>query len=40
MFPILVRAAFYYRRQPDIHKRLMLVATISILDAAIACLSL
>src|SRR6185295_15874243 len=33
-------AGFYYRRQPDVHKRLMLLATISILAAAIARLPL
>jgi hypothetical protein len=31
-----VVAVFSYRRRPDIHKRLMLLATISILAAAIA----
>jgi uncharacterized membrane protein YozB (DUF420 family) len=36
VFPILVAAAFAWRRQPEAHKRLMLLATISILDAAVA----
>ena len=36
VFAILVSAAFYFRRRLDIHKRLMLVATIGILPAAIA----
>jgi hypothetical protein len=36
VFAILVGAGFYYRRRSDVHKRLMLLATISILAAAIA----
>ena len=36
VFGILVGAAFYFRRRIDIHKRLMLVATIGILPAAVA----
>jgi hypothetical protein len=36
VFAILVGAGFYYRRRVDVHKRLMLLATISILPAAIA----
>jgi len=36
VFAILIGAGFYFRRQPDVHKRLMLLATISILAAAIA----
>ncbi len=36
MFAILVGAGFYYRRRPDVHKRLMMLATISILAAAVA----
>lgn len=36
VFSCLVGAGFYFRRRPDVHKRLMLLATISILDAAIA----
>ncbi|MGZ8848078.1 MAG: hypothetical protein ACXW3C_16590 [Pyrinomonadaceae bacterium] len=35
-FAIFVGAAFYFRRQLDVHKRLMLLATIGILPAAIA----
>ena len=36
VFAILVGAGFYYRRRPGAHKRLMLLATIAILPAAIA----
>jgi hypothetical protein len=36
IFSILVGSAFYFRRRVDIHKRLMLLATIAILPAAIA----
>jgi hypothetical protein len=36
VFPILVAAALASRRQTEMHKRLMLLATISVLDAAIA----
>jgi len=36
VFAVLVGAGFYFRRRADIHKRLMLLATISILSAAIA----
>jgi len=36
VFAILVGAGFYYRRRPDVHKRLMLLATVSILAAAVA----
>lgn len=36
IFPILVGAAFYFRRRVDTHKRLMLLATIGILPAAVA----
>lgn len=36
VFLILVSAGFYFRRRSDVHKRLMLLATISILAAAIA----
>jgi hypothetical protein len=36
VFAILVSAGFYFRRRADVHKRLMLLATISILTAAIA----
>ena len=36
VFPTLVGAGFYFRRRVDVHKRLMLLATISIVPAAIA----
>ena len=36
LFGILVAAALYYRRRPELHKRLMIVATIAILPAALA----
>lgn len=36
VFAILVSSAFYFRRKPDIHKRLMLLSTIGILPAAVA----
>lgn len=36
VFVILVAAAVSFRRRPETHKRLMLLATISILDAAVA----
>jgi hypothetical protein len=36
VFPSLVGAAFYFRRRPDVHKRLIILATISILSAPIA----
>ncbi len=36
IFSVLVGSAFYFRRRADIHKRLMLLATIAILPAAIA----
>jgi len=36
IFSILVGAAFYFRRRVDTHKRLMLLATIAILPAAVA----
>ncbi len=36
VFAVLVAAGFYYRRRADVHKRLMLLATISILAAAVA----
>jgi hypothetical protein len=35
-FATLVSAAFYFRRRTDVHKRLMLLATIAILPAATA----
>src|SRR6186997_2677180 len=36
VFAILISAGFYFRRRSDVHKRLMMLATISILGAAIA----
>ena len=36
IFAILVGAAFYFRRRLDTHKRLMLLATIALLPAAVA----
>jgi hypothetical protein len=36
VFAILVGAGFYFRRRVDVHKRLMLLATIAILPAATA----
>jgi len=36
VFSILVGAGFHFRRRQDVHKRLMLLATVSILPAAIA----
>ena len=36
VFGLLVGAGFYYRRRADAHKRLMLLATIAILPAAMA----
>jgi hypothetical protein len=40
VFSCLVSAGFYFRRRPDVHKRLMILATVSILAAAIARLPL
>ena len=40
VFMILVGSAFYFRRRLEIHKRLMLLATIAILPAAVARLPL
>lgn len=36
VFAILISTAFYFRRRTDIHKRVMLLATIGILPAAVA----
>jgi hypothetical protein len=36
VFAVLVGAGFYFRRRPDVHKRLMLLATVAILPAATA----
>ncbi len=40
VFAILVGSAFYFRRRPDVHKRLILLSTIAILPAATARLPL
>lgn len=40
LFSALVGGGFYFRRRADVHKRLMLLATISILPAAVARLPL
>ena len=40
VFALLIGAGFYYRRRLDVHKRLMLLATIAILPAAVARLPL
>ena len=36
VFPVLVGAAIAYRRTPDIHKRLMLIATLELTTAGVA----
>src|ERR1041385_8700320 len=36
VFAILIGAALYYRKRVDIHKRLMLIATIALIPAAVA----
>jgi hypothetical protein len=36
VFPVLVGTALLYRRQPDIHKRLMLIATLELVSAGVA----
>jgi hypothetical protein len=36
VFPMLFGAAIYFRQRPDIHKRLMLIATMELITAAIA----
>ena len=36
IFPVLVGAALALRRNPEAHKRLMLLATVGVLDAAVA----
>src|ERR1051326_1913367 len=36
LFASLVGAGFYFRRRADVHKRLMLLATVVILDAAVS----
>jgi hypothetical protein len=40
VFPALFGAALYFRRRPDIHKRLVLLATLELVTAAIARLPL
>lgn len=40
IFPIFFGAAIYYRRKPELHRRLMLVATTELLTAAVARLDL
>lgn len=39
VFPLFFGAAVYYRRKPELHKRLMLVATTALLVAAVARMS-
>ena len=36
VFPALIGAAFAWRRQPDIHKRLMLIGTLELVPAGVA----
>ena len=36
VFPVLVGAALFYRRQPETHKRLMLIATLELVTAGVA----
>jgi hypothetical protein len=36
VFPVLVGAALLYRRQPEVHKRLMLIATLELVTADVA----
>jgi len=36
VFPVLVGAALFYRRKPDVHKRLMLIATLELVTAGVA----
>jgi hypothetical protein len=36
VFPVLVGTALFYRRQPDTHKRLMLIATLELVTAGVA----
>ena len=36
VFPVLIGAAFFWRRQPDIHKRLMLIGTLELVPAGVA----
>ncbi len=36
VFPVLVGIALLYRRQPEVHKRLMLIATLELVTAGVA----
>ena len=36
VFPVLVGVALLYRRQPEVHKRLMLIATLELVTAGVA----
>jgi len=36
VFPLLVGIALFYRRQPEAHKRLMLIATLELVTAGVA----
>ena len=36
VFPVLVGSALFYRRQPEVHKRLMLIATLELVTAGVA----
>ena len=36
VFPVLVGAALFYRRQPAVHKRLMIIATLELATAGVA----
>ena len=36
VFPVLVGTALLYRRQPEVHKRLMLIATLELVTAGVA----
>jgi Na+/H+-dicarboxylate symporter len=36
VFPVLVGIALFYRRQPEVHKRLMLIATLELVTAGVA----
>jgi hypothetical protein len=36
VFPVLVGAALLYRRQPEVHKRLMLIASLELVTAGVA----
>jgi hypothetical protein len=36
VFPVLLGAALWFRRRPDVHKRLVLIATLELVTAAVA----